>query len=92
MLWLIVMHFLPNQLTWEYIMEYIREKIYQGYIRQCVVVRRDAFAHSTDPGIYQASGQGVTHPHPCAAPQLFSTLLQQTNMFCNWDKYICQFG
>ena len=34
----------------------------------CVVrSSRCAFAHSTDPGIYQAPGQGVTHPyaHTC---------------------------
>ena len=50
-----------------------------------VVVRRDAFAHSADLGIYQASGQGVTHPHPCTAYQLCCTELQ-TNTFCNLDK------
>ena len=46
----------------------------------------DAFAHTTDPGIYQASGQGVTHPHPCTAYQQCCTELQ-TNMFCNLDKW-----
>ena len=51
----------------------------------------DALAHSADPGIYQAWGQGVTHPHPCTA--CFSAEFYSTaNVFYNWDKYICQFG
>ena len=68
----------------------------------------DALAHSADPGIYQAWGQGVTHPHPCTAcfsAEFYSTAVDKcilqlgqihlsiwTNTVCNLDKYIVQFG